>query len=70
MQDRFTSIEQEIPRVESSIAETETALGSFVSVEETQRLSRDLEDLRAKHELLTGEWEELMVQLEEQTTTG
>ncbi|HVJ09617.1 MAG TPA: ABC-F family ATP-binding cassette domain-containing protein [Acidisarcina sp.] len=68
MQERYAWIEEEIPRVEASIADTEQALGVFVSMEETQRLTRELEDLRARNEALTAEWEELMVVLEEQST--
>jgi ATP-binding cassette subfamily F protein 3 len=67
MQDRFWFLEEEIPRLESSIASTETLLGNFSSSDETQRLSRELESLRTKHAELSGEWEELMVQLEGQS---
>jgi ATP-binding cassette subfamily F protein 3 len=66
MQDRLLFVEAEIPRVESAIAETEQALGNFVSVDETQRQSSALEELRAEHARLSSEWEELMQQLEEQ----
>ena len=67
MQDRFWFLEEEIPRLESSIASTETLLGNFSSSDETQRLSRELESLRTKHAELSSEWEELMVQLEGQS---
>jgi ATP-binding cassette, subfamily F, member 3 len=69
MQERFSAIEEEIPRIEASIAQNEESLGSFVSVEETQRLTRLLEDLRVRHSLLLAEWEELMLQIEEQSTS-
>jgi ATP-binding cassette subfamily F protein 3 len=68
MQDRLVFVEREIPRVENAIAETEQALGNFVSVDETQRQSAALEDLRARHLSLSSEWEELMQQLEEQAS--
>jgi ATP-binding cassette, subfamily F, member 3 len=68
MEDRVGVIEEELPRLESSIAGAEQALGVFVSVEETQRVSAELDALRAQHSQLTSEWEELMLQLEEQTT--
>ena len=43
MQDRLVFVEAEIPRVETAIAETEQAMGNFVSAEETQRNSSALE---------------------------
>jgi ATP-binding cassette subfamily F protein 3 len=67
MQDRLTFVEEEIPRVESAIAETEQALSNFVSAEETQRQTSALEHLRTEHASLSVEWEALMQQLEEQS---
>src|ERR1700761_1025384 len=68
MRDRLTFVEEQIPRVESSIAETEKALGEYVSVEETQLQNAALETLRAEHASLSAEWEDLMQQLEEQAS--
>jgi ATP-binding cassette subfamily F protein 3 len=68
MQDRLKFVEAEIPRVETAIAETEKALGNFVSAEETQRQSAALETLRGEHTTLSAEWEELVQQLEEQAS--
>jgi ATP-binding cassette subfamily F protein 3 len=68
MQDRLIFVEAEIPRVETAIAETEQALGNFVSAEETQRQSTALESLRTEHASLSQEWEGLMQQLEEQAS--
>jgi ATP-binding cassette subfamily F protein 3 len=68
MRDRLVFVESEIPRVESAIAETEQALGNFVSADETQRQSSALEALRAEHARLSSEWEELMQQVEEQAS--
>jgi ATP-binding cassette, subfamily F, member 3 len=68
MQDRLSFVEAEIPRLEMAIAETEQALGDFISAEETQRQSTALENLRAEHANLTEEWEGLMRQLEEQAS--
>ena len=65
MQDRFWFLEEEIPRLETTITATEAALGNYSNAAETQRLSRELEALRTKQAILTGEWEELMLQLEE-----
>jgi cell division protein FtsL len=63
-------VEAAIPRVESSLAETEQALSVYVSTEETQRLSDELNALRAQQASLNNEWEELSMQLEEQTATS
>ena len=67
MEERCAFLEEEVPRIEASIAHTEGALGNYVSAEETQRQSALLEDLRKQLGAFTEEWEELMMQLEEQT---
>jgi ATP-binding cassette, subfamily F, member 3 len=64
MKDRCKFLEEEIPRVESSIAHTEEQLGVYVSAAETQRLTTLAEELRAQLAAFTEEWEELMAQLE------
>ena len=64
MKDRCVFIEEEIPRVEASIAHTEQQLGVYVSAAETQRLATLAGELRAQQAALTAEWEELMQQLE------
>ena len=66
MEDRCTFLEEEIPRIEASIAHTEEQLGVYVSAAETQRLTELAEELRAQLAALGAEWEELMVQLENQ----
>jgi ATP-binding cassette subfamily F protein 3 len=66
MQERLKFVEGEIPRLEASIGNAEQSLGIYVSAEETARVSRELDDLRDKHASLTGEWETLMEQLQEQ----
>jgi ATP-binding cassette subfamily F protein 3 len=65
MQERLAAVEEEMPQLETAIAETETALGNYVSAEETARLSKVLEGLREMQVSLTEEWEELMLSLEE-----
>jgi ATP-binding cassette, subfamily F, member 3 len=67
MQDRCAFVEEEIPRMEVAMALIEQQLGNFVSAEETQRLVHQLEELRKQNAGLTAEWEELMLQLEEQS---
>ena len=64
MEERCAFLEEEVPRVEASLALTEQQLGVYMSAEETQRLSALAEDLRAQQATLTAEWEELMMQLE------
>jgi ATP-binding cassette subfamily F protein 3 len=63
LKDRCAFLEEEIPRVEASIAHTEQQLGVYVSTAETQRLTDLAEELRAQLAALTAEWEELMLQL-------
>lgn len=65
MEERCAFLEEEVPRVEASIAATEQQLGVFVSAEETQRLTDLVADLRTQLDTLTAEWEELMMQLEQ-----
>jgi len=64
MEERCAFLEEEIPRVESSIAHTEEQLGVYVSAAESQRLSDLAEELRRELAAFTAEWEELMTQLE------
>ncbi len=66
MEERCEFLEEEIPRIESAITHTEQQLGVYVSAEETQRLSNLAEELRTQLAALTAEWEEVMLQLEEQ----
>lgn len=63
MEERCAFLEEEIPRVEASIAHTEQQLGVFVSAAETQRLTDLAAGLRNQLAALTSEWEELMLQL-------
>jgi ATP-binding cassette subfamily F protein 3 len=65
MEERCAFLEEEVPRVEASIAHTEQQLGVYVSAAETQRLATLAQELRAQLSALTAEWEELMAQLEE-----
>jgi ATP-binding cassette subfamily F protein 3 len=70
MEERCAFLEEEIPRIEASIEHTEQQLGVFVSATETQRLTDLAAELRTQLAALTAEWEELTVQLEEQTALG
>jgi ATP-binding cassette, subfamily F, member 3 len=64
MEERCGFLEEEIPRVEASIATVEEQLGVYVSAAETQRLTELAAALRSELGSLTAEWEELMLQLE------
>jgi len=64
MQERCRFLEEEIPRVEASIAHTEEQLGVYISAAETQRLTELAVGLREQLGQLTAEWEDLMLQLE------
>jgi len=64
MTDRVAELEEEIGHAEDAIARLETALQNFVSAEETQRQAQELEQQKASHAALVGEWEELSQELE------
>ncbi|MHB1796394.1 MAG: ABC-F family ATP-binding cassette domain-containing protein, partial [Acidobacteriaceae bacterium] len=68
MQERCNALEEEIPRMEAAIQTTEQQLGAYVSAEHYQAQQRQLDEMRAEHAGLLTEWEELIVQLEEQAT--
>jgi ATP-binding cassette subfamily F protein 3 len=64
MQDRRTSIEEEVTKLEAEIADYEAELSNFVSVEETARVSALLDQRRADLEKLMLEWEEVVQAIE------
>jgi ATP-binding cassette subfamily F protein 3 len=64
MEERCAFLEEEVPRIESSIAHTEEQLGVYINADETQRLTALAVELRRQLAELTDEWEELMVQLD------
>jgi ATP-binding cassette, subfamily F, member 3 len=64
MEGRVHEIEKDIARVEGAIAHHETALLTFVSAEETQRVSRELDARRKELAALMEEWEELSSSLD------
>ena len=59
MEDRVSELETEIENVEDAISRCEAALQNFVSVEETQRQSEELEEGKTRRATLIQEWEEL-----------
>ncbi|MGA8069865.1 MAG: ABC transporter ATP-binding protein, partial [Terriglobales bacterium] len=64
MEDRLHEIEEEIARAEAAIGLCETALQSFVSVEETQRRTQELAKRKQELQSLMTEWEEVSGALE------
>ncbi len=64
MEDRVQTLEAEISRTEDEIVRLETALQSFVSAEETQHQSLELDQSKASHAALVAEWEALAQDLE------
>jgi ATP-binding cassette subfamily F protein 3 len=59
MEDRVGEIESEIEALEAAIVECETTLQSFVSAEETERVSRELAQHRTDLQARLAEWEEV-----------
>ncbi len=64
MKERHSAIEDEVTRLEVEIADYETALGNFVNVEETIRVTELLEARRADLESLMIEWEDVAESIE------
>jgi ATP-binding cassette subfamily F protein 3 len=65
MEERCQDVEEEVARLEAAIAHCEAALQHFVSAEETQRLTKELQDHRSQLGALIEEWEELARSLQE-----
>jgi ATP-binding cassette subfamily F protein 3 len=64
MEEQLETVENEITRLEAEIAETERALASFTSGEETRRLLDLLARRRNELDALLGEWEQIARALE------
>ena len=67
MKDRQGKIEAQSARIEAEIAEYEAALGNFVSVEETKRVSELLDTRKSELGKLLAEWEEVAEAIEANT---
>jgi ATP-binding cassette subfamily F protein 3 len=65
IEDRVQELESAISKAEDEIAKYETALQDFVSADETQRQSQELEQQKSAHAALIKEWEELSESLQE-----
>ena len=64
LEDRVQQLEEEISETEAAIARCEAALQNFVSAEQSQRQSQELDRNKASHAALLQEWEELAESLE------
>jgi ATP-binding cassette subfamily F protein 3 len=64
MKERIGEIEEEITKLEAGIAECEQALQTFVSAQETARVTQLLETRRNDLESLMKEWEEISSAIE------
>src|SRR3982075_111953 len=59
VEQRVGELEKEISNVEAAIAHCETALQNFVSTDDNQRHTQELEQHKAAHAALIQEWESL-----------
>ena len=64
MEDRFRELEQQIGELEDALVGHETALQTFVSAEETQRLTQELAAVKAELQKKMADWEEVGQALE------
>jgi ATP-binding cassette subfamily F protein 3 len=64
LQDRLKEVERSVAALESEIAQHESALGDFKSVEETMRLTDLLAGRRKDLEARVAEWEQLSAEME------
>ena len=65
MEDRIHELEAEISRAETIITRCETALQDYVSADESQRQSEQLDQQKAAHAAFLKEWEDLSQSLQE-----
>jgi ATP-binding cassette subfamily F protein 3 len=65
MEDRIHQLEGAISRAETAIAQCETAMQDFVSADESQRQSQQLDQHKTAHTALIKEWEELSESLQQ-----
>jgi ATP-binding cassette, subfamily F, member 3 len=65
MEERCQQLEEEIARLEAGIAHCETSLQTFVSNEESMRLTEELSTHRGELQALMAEWEGLAQALQE-----
>jgi ATP-binding cassette, subfamily F, member 3 len=67
LEDRVATLEDELPDLEARILAAEQQQAFFTTAEAAQALAAELDGLREQHAARTAEWEELAMQLEEQS---
>jgi ATP-binding cassette subfamily F protein 3 len=67
LEDRVATLEDELPNLEARILAAEQQQAFFTTAEAAQVLAAELDGLREQHAARTAEWEELAMQLEEQS---
>jgi ATP-binding cassette subfamily F protein 3 len=67
LETRVAELESELPDLEARILAAEQQQAMFTTAEAAQALAAELDTLREQHAAHTAEWEELSLQLEEQT---
>jgi ATP-binding cassette subfamily F protein 3 len=67
LEGRVTALEDELPSLEARILAAEQQQAFFTTAEAAQALAAELDGLREQHAARTAEWEELAMQLEEQS---
>ncbi len=65
MEERIRELEAAINRAETLIAQCETALQDFISADESQRQSEELDKHRTAHAAFLKEWEDLSQSLQQ-----
>jgi ATP-binding cassette subfamily F protein 3 len=65
--DRVAALEVELPNLEARILAAEQQQAFFTTADAAQALAAELDGLRKQHAARTAEWEELAMQLEEQS---
>jgi ATP-binding cassette subfamily F protein 3 len=67
LEERVVALEHELPELEARILAAEQQQAFFTTAEAAVALAAELDGLREQHAARTAEWEELAMQLEEQS---
>jgi ATP-binding cassette subfamily F protein 3 len=68
MEDRVAAVEDELGDVEARILQAEQQQANYTTADAARSLATELDTLRDRHVELTGEWEDLALQLDLQAT--
>ena len=66
LEEKVAAAEEEIPELETAIAQAEAHMAVYTTAEEAQRLASQVAGMRIRLSVVTREWEEMAEQLEEQ----